>query len=529
MWQVSPEIRHLSSLRTQRGQTRFLKSAPGVEDDAVAKYKNGIEALKEIVDEVRHNRPSTRNEQFIVFQATNLKNELMEQGHASIAQIFGTLIKDSKKELRDFLQELEDTVQELTQVCQTQDQFKKNRDKLQWVNTERKAELQGKIEPIKKKFDFIMDDNYSDIGTDNELTDQDKADLASVDQAWKNFLMGMNEAKDVIRKCLQDFKAGMEERIEEFKHQVTENRESFRKAAPFVITKEFEAGSNGKAFELIEHFNRECRALRGREDAMQFGLEIFAIEATKYVELAMVEQENASLLNIWSIKQEWDREWDAWRVIHFTDLDFKVMQERAADLLFKVEGLTKEEKKWKVTEVLNERIYAFESTVPLIQCLRDESMRDRHWKELRIEVKEDFEEKGADFTLERVYALNLLAHQDKIEEIYSNAKSQLKIEKSLDNIEFAWERSAATNLEIESADKKGSNEQCYKITRTDDIIALIEEHSGELAKHKSSPFYKQFDDKIDYWENTIAKITDTLEILMLVQERWQHLESIFGG
>ena len=94
----------------------------------------------------------------------------------------------------------------------------------------------------------------------------------------------------------------MEERIDEFKHQVTENRESFKKAAPFVITKEFEVASNGKAFELIEHFNRECRALRAREDAMQFGLEIFAIEATKYVDLAMVEQENASLANIWSIK-----------------------------------------------------------------------------------------------------------------------------------------------------------------------------------------------------------------------------------
>merc|ERR1712218_726321 len=125
------------------------------------------------------------------------------------------------------------------------------------------------------------------------------------------------------------------------------------------------------------------------------------------------------------------------------------MGERAADMLFKVEQLSREEKKWKGTEVINERIYTFESTIPLIQYLRDESMRDRHWKELRIEVKEDFEEKGADFTLERVYALNLLAHQDKIEEIYSNAKSQLKIEKSLDSIENAWERSAATNLEIE--------------------------------------------------------------------------------
>jgi len=57
---------------------RFLKGAQGGADDAVAKYKNGIEALKEIVDEVRHNRPSTRNEQFIVFHASNLKTELME-------------------------------------------------------------------------------------------------------------------------------------------------------------------------------------------------------------------------------------------------------------------------------------------------------------------------------------------------------------------------------------------------------------------------------------------------------------------
>ena len=80
MWQVSNEIRHLSSLRTHRGQMRFLKGAQsGAADDAVNKYKNGIEALKEIVDEVRHNRKSDRNVQFIVFQCSNMKTELMEQ------------------------------------------------------------------------------------------------------------------------------------------------------------------------------------------------------------------------------------------------------------------------------------------------------------------------------------------------------------------------------------------------------------------------------------------------------------------
>jgi len=50
------------------------------------------------------------------------------------------------------------------------------------------------------------------------------------------------------------------------------------------------------------------------------------------------------------------------------------------------------------------------NTTPLINDLRDESMRDRHWKELRIEVKEDFDEHSVDFTLEKVFQLNLIQH-----------------------------------------------------------------------------------------------------------------------
>lgn len=156
-------------------------------------------------------------------------------------------------------------------------------------------------------------------------------------------------------------------------------------------------------------------------------------------------------------------------------------------------------------------------------------MRDRHWKELQAEVKEEFTHTDPEFTLDKLYAMKLLDHQDKIEEICSHARQQLKIEKSLDNIEELWDRSIQTNLEIDICHTKGSQETCYQIKQTDNIIALIEDHSGELAKHKASQFYKQFDDRIDYWENNIAKITETLEILMSVQEKWQYLESIFGG
>ena len=121
-----------------------------------------------------------------------------------------------------------------------------------------------------------MDDNYSDIGTGTfELTEQDKADLANIDSAWKTFQLGMSEAKDVIRRCLQDFKSQMEETIDDFKKDVTDNRERFKKSAPLAITKELELENNKKAFESIARFSAECKALREREDGMQFGLEIF--------------------------------------------------------------------------------------------------------------------------------------------------------------------------------------------------------------------------------------------------------------
>ena len=157
---------------------------------------------------------------------------------------------------------------------------------------------------------------------------------------------------------------------------------------------------------------------------MQIGLEIFQMGAENYEELTKVEKENDSLLNIWKIKQEWDNNWTKWEVINFYKLDMREMEDTCQEIQFKVQGLTKEEKKWHVTETLNDRIYTFLNTIPLLSWLSDESMRDRHWKELQLEIKEEFNWHDEDFNLKKVASLNLLQHQDKIEEITSHAKSQ---------------------------------------------------------------------------------------------------------
>jgi len=320
----------------------------------------------------------------------------------------------------------------------------------------------------------------------------------------------------------------MDNIIEDFKKEVAENKKNFNNLAPYNIDK-LQERDNHRALEKLREFQTICKELRHREEEMKFGLDIFSFDPIHYKDLTLVEKENEMLKDIWAVKQDWDNQWAAWKDIRFKDLDVEMMEEAAEDIQYKLTQKDKEVKAWPIFEFLRTKIKTFIETMPLITDLRDESMRDRHWKDLRYEVKEDFNENSDSFNLERIFELNLLNHQEKIGELTYNAQKQLKIEKALQEIKRMWEEDPATNLDIIQERSKADNEQYYKVQQVENIISLIEDHSVQLSGMKSSPYYKQFDEKIDFWENNIANITETLELLIQVQGKWQYLESIFRG
>jgi len=98
---------------------------------------------------------------------------------------------------------------------------------------------------------------------------------------------------------------------------------------------------------------------------------------------------------------------------------------------------------------LKSKFGLYREVLPLALQLRDESIRDRHWNDIRFEVKEEFNEKSEEFNLERVFELNLQKHINFIDELCSSARAQLKIEKSLDKIKSLWEESPDTDLDME--------------------------------------------------------------------------------
>ena len=308
-WKHQPFVAHLHSMKTDRGKNRFLKQVQkdNQKDDPVQRYKSAIDHLEEVLQDIK-NEPSTKNEGFIEIDATKLKSELIDQGNSFISSIFNELAKQSKKELSDFLKDLTDKIDELKKTCDNAEMLKRNLELKKEVLAN-KANLHAKIQPIKSKFHFLMSDENGEYQT-VELTEQEKQDLATIDEAWKRFETGLAEASLLIQKAYAEQKQVTESQLDEFKKEIIENKDTFAKTAPKEINI-----PNQQALDKIDEFRNKCKDFRDKEEQFRFQQEIFEIDPQEYRELSQVEKENELLFKIWELKDVWDEMNEEWKDI----------------------------------------------------------------------------------------------------------------------------------------------------------------------------------------------------------------------
>ena len=84
-----------------------------------------------------------------------------------------------------------------------------------------------------------------------------------------------------------------------------------------------------------------------------------------------------------------------------------------------------------LARVLDEKMKQFKESLPLFMDLKNEALRERHWKELMNKTGQKFDINPESFTLAAVFAMELHRFQDVINEIVGAAQKELSIEKVL--------------------------------------------------------------------------------------------------
>lgn len=169
-------------------------------------------------------------------------------------------------------------------------------------------------------------------------------------------------------------------------------------------------------------------------------------------------------------------------------------------------GIMDEIKKWLVF-------------LPLIADLALPEMRDRHWDDLKVRINANFviDDK---LILKDIYDLNLGKYQEDVEEICDQARQEAKMQKTLEKIENNWK-----DVVFNFTPHKGSGVQMMGLS--EENFDMLEENQVSVTAMFSSRYLATFEEKIVYWQKSLAAVSEIVVIISEVQRSWSFLENLF--
>jgi dynein heavy chain len=491
----------------QSSKAPFLKRMKARKPDAPS-FEESIKHYHKIIGEVSNERNSV-NVLFVLIDNTEIQNILKRFCMDWINSITDLVNEMAKEELYSLHELFDKSTKELSINPVDIYHLKRSRDRLRELEG-KVYEIQNEIVSTQKKYEFLHDN-------DVQYSSDEVTKLTELDERFGHWKEMLQTADVRLERSAKEFEKEVNKSWKDYEKAVEENQNEFRVHAPFNV----DGSDNHRAKKAIQEFRYKVAGLKEREETMQFGVKLFDISAYTPAAIGDIERELDLLDDIWDLKARWDDQWESWKNTRFYDLNVEIMTEIGKEYIEKLKELEKNIKNWGVWTHMTGNLNVFLNTLPLIKQLGHKSIKDRHWREIREEVKQQFNEKSPDFTLETLFSLNLHQYYEFIEDLFIRAQQQHAIEDTIGQIQGTWE-----GLELDIAVYK---ESYLKLQSTDLIFQALEENIVSLSSMKSQIHAEPFMEDIARWEDTLSSINETIEILLQVQRQWVYLESIFVG
>ena len=175
----------------------------------------------------------------------------------------------------------------------------------------------------------------------------------------------------------------------------------------------------------------------------------------------------------------------------------------------------------KVAEKLKEQIEAFRTKMPLIACICNKGMRERHWVKVSEFLGYPFQPNDTT-TLQSMLAMKLDKHMEALEEISGGASKEYSLEKALDKMFGEWQP-------LEFMLKEYRDTGTHIMAGSEEVQALLDDHIVKSQTMQGSPAIIPFEARAKAWSAKLVLIQDLIDIWLKVQGVWQYLEPIFGS
>ncbi|KAM9822155.1 dynein axonemal heavy chain 10-like isoform 2-T2 [Syngnathus typhle] len=437
---------------------------------------------------------------------------VQEMAESWINSLGSLLNKSAKEELFN----LKDQLMQLSEkLKQSPDTFENLKNVLRTVSTIRDMSLNVGL--------CIMDiqERYRTLTLYKVEVEKDELELeANIKKIWKDLFAKSRQVDLSLTDIKTSFKETTKKMAEDFQEELSIFSESFNMHGPGAVGNDLDKG-----LLIMESYEAELAKMVERRQELANAEKLMDLSVLAYPEIVSIQKDMNGLRQIYDIYRDQKIAKTKWSRTLWVDLDIHLLQRGIESFVQDLRKLPKDVRALPAACFVDSRLKEFTDSLPLLLDLKNEALRERHWKELMKRTGTSFEMNTSNFTLENMFAMDLHNYADVIDDIVTSAVKELGIEKGVKEMVETWEKMKF----IVQPYSKGTQQQSFVLGAVDEILTIVDNDAMNLQSMAGSRFVGPFLSTIQKWEKNLSLISETIEVWLLVQRKWMYLESIFIG
>nr|XP_031841739.1 dynein heavy chain 10, axonemal [Nomia melanderi] len=337
---------------------------------------------------------------------------------------------------------------------------------------------------------------------------------------WESLYLGALYRASTLESTSDRFADMTREQIENFVRELAEFAADFRQNGPGSVGENLELG-----LKKMEEYSKKIAKHEERRQAMINSELLFDLPATDYSVFLDVKRDYEGMELLYKLYKEQKKARDEWAQTLWVNLNPQLLIDGMDHFIREFRRLPEFIRKFSIGQALDANMKNFKNSVPLFIELKNEAMRERHWKDLMKKTGQYFDMNLERFTLENMFAMELGKYQDIAKEIVRNAVKELSIEKGLKELAEVWKNMQFTVVKH----YKGTEDRGFILGPIDELNQVLEDNMMNVNGMAASQFIGPFLSNVQKWENIMHTISEVLELWTQLQRKWLYLEGIFVG
>ncbi|KAL9898323.1 dynein beta chain, ciliary [Glossina fuscipes fuscipes] len=233
-------------------------------------------------------------------------------------------------------------------------------------------------------------------------------------------------------------------------------------------------------------------------------------------------------MQIKHIKQLWDyvnvieSSVNHWRTRSWLKLDIDDVENYCKQFTRDLRSLDKSIRDWAPYLHIVRLLKELNSSFRTVTELQNPALTERHWMELMTELKLSLKINPRT-TLDELSSLGLYKHEEEIKNFVDRAVKEMAVVKMLDEINKTW---SFMEFYIEPHHRR---QEINMLKVSEEFIEILDDNQIQLQNMTALKHGTYISEKINYWQNILAKVEIFINSWLEVQRKWMYLESIFIG